>query len=120
MKRRESSALFTKGCVLIAILGILFIVFIIDLRMAANSTSVALPQEPEVIKNVDTFHSSSSHQYLREAERVATAPLESHMKPKVAYAITVTKDGPFIDGALVLGYAAKRVHDKSKGFIWMK
>ena len=37
-------------------------------------------------------------------------------KKKVAYAITVTKDGPFLDGALVLGYAAKRVHDSSKGF----
>lgn len=37
-------------------------------------------------------------------------------KPRVAYAITVTKDGPFIDGALVLGYSAKKVHDQSKGY----
>lgn len=37
-------------------------------------------------------------------------------KKKVAYAITVTKDGPFVDGALVLGYAAKKVHDASKGY----
>lgn len=37
-------------------------------------------------------------------------------KKRVAYAITVTKDGPFLDGALVLGYAAKKVHDSSKGF----
>lgn len=37
-------------------------------------------------------------------------------KKKIAYAITVTKDGPFVDGALVLGYAAKKVHDISKGF----
>lgn len=37
-------------------------------------------------------------------------------KRVVAYAITVTKDGPFVDGALVLGYAAKRVHDSKKGF----
>ena len=37
-------------------------------------------------------------------------------KKKIAYAITVTKDGPFVDGALVLGHSAKRVHDASKGF----
>lgn len=37
-------------------------------------------------------------------------------KPRVAYAITVTKDGPFVDGALVLGYAAKKFHDFSKGY----
>ena len=40
----------------------------------------------------------------------------SSTRKKIAYAITVTKDGPFVDGALVLGYAAKKVHDKTKGF----
>jgi hypothetical protein len=37
-------------------------------------------------------------------------------KPHIAYAITVTKDGPFVDGAIVLGYAAKKVHDPSQGY----
>lgn len=37
-------------------------------------------------------------------------------RPKIAYAITVTKDGSFLDGALVLGYAAKKYHDAKKGF----
>lgn len=37
-------------------------------------------------------------------------------KKVVAYAITVTKDGPFVDGALVLGYAAQKVHDTNKGY----
>lgn len=37
-------------------------------------------------------------------------------RKKIAYAITVTKDGPFVDGALVLGYSALRVHNASKGF----
>jgi hypothetical protein len=37
-------------------------------------------------------------------------------KPRIAYAITVTKDGPFVDGAIVLGYAARKVHDPSRGF----
>ena len=37
-------------------------------------------------------------------------------KKKIAYAITVTKDSQFIDGALVLGYAAKKVHDEKFGY----
>lgn len=35
---------------------------------------------------------------------------------KVAYAVTITKDSSFIDGALVLGYAARKYHSASKGF----
>lgn len=38
------------------------------------------------------------------------------IKKRIAYAITVTKDGPFVDGAIVLGYAALKVHDPSKGY----
>ncbi len=37
-------------------------------------------------------------------------------KPRIAYAITVTKDGPFVDGAIVLGYSARKVHDPSLGY----
>mmetsp|Transcript_6203 Transcript_6203/g.13685 ORF Transcript_6203/g.13685 Transcript_6203/m.13685 type:complete len:397 (+) Transcript_6203:158-1348(+) len=43
-------------------------------------------------------------------------PQERSKRPKIAYAITVTKDGPFVDGALVLGYAAKKYHSAVKGF----
>lgn len=38
-------------------------------------------------------------------------------KTKIAYAITVTKDGSFLDGALVLGHSAKKVHDGSSGVV---
>lgn len=51
---------------------------------------------------------------------VPTAPPAATSKtttrPKIAYAITVTKDGNFLDGALVLGYAARKYHDAKKGF----
>ncbi|RYG98570.1 hypothetical protein EON65_51280 [archaeon] len=40
----------------------------------------------------------------------------SSQRPRIAVAITVTKDGPFVDGALVLGYAAKKYHSAAKGF----
>jgi hypothetical protein len=36
-------------------------------------------------------------------------------KKKIAYAITVTLDGHFLDGALVLGHSILKVHDESKG-----
>lgn len=46
----------------------------------------------------------------------AAAPVKAGKK-KIAYAITVTKDGPFLDGALVLGYSAQKVHSEKFGYI---
>ena len=37
-------------------------------------------------------------------------------KKTIAYAITVTRDGHFVDGALVLGWSALKVHDASHGY----
>lgn len=37
-------------------------------------------------------------------------------RKKIAVAITVTKDGPFVDGALVLGHAARKYHTAAMGF----
>ncbi len=45
-----------------------------------------------------------------------TKPEKEKKKKTIAYAITVTKDGPFVDGALVLGYAAKKFHSEKFGF----
>ena len=59
---------------------------------------------------------SSAHKHKishQPASEVKPAP---RTKPKIAYAITVTKDGPFLDGALVLGYAARKFHDFNKGY----
>jgi len=88
--------------------------------MAATSATGSndLPKKIENVQNPDNIR-SSSHESLRATttEKAVILPertrVHSLSKPKVAYAITVTKDGPFIDGALVLGYAAKRVHDIS-------
>lgn len=57
-------------------------------------------------------------------ENVTTYPLSMltpvvetlSKKKKIAYAITVTKDGSFLDGALVLGHSARKVHDDRSGF----
>ena len=42
--------------------------------------------------------------------------VQDNRRPKVAYAITVTRDGHFVDGALVLGFAAHKYHDAKRGF----
>lgn len=42
--------------------------------------------------------------------------IASGARKKIAYAITVTKDGNFLDGALVLGFSAKKVHSRKYGF----
>jgi len=60
----------------------------------------------------------------REAATVATGSAHTSTQPdtppskkkKVAYAVTVTRDGPFVDGALVLGYGARKVHDSKFGY----
>jgi hypothetical protein len=59
----------------------------------------ALPAEPAVV----------------EASRVGpSATVSTPSRPKkIAYAITVTKDGPFLDGALVLGYGVMKLHGSS-------
>ena len=61
---------------------------------------------------------TSSSQLRRPLDESTTSTSSNSKikKKKVAYAITVTKDGPFVDGAVVLGYAAKKFHDASKGF----
>ena len=65
------------------------------------------------LKDTETFVQTEPN---RELFNGSLTYANQTAKKKVAYAITVTKDGPFLDGALVLGYAAKRVHDSSKGF----
>lgn len=51
---------------------------------------------------------------------ITVPPITTTVKPsakkKIAYAITVTKDGHFLDGALVLGHSAQRVHRPRKAF----
>lgn len=55
--------------------------------------------------------------YLEERDAESSSPeavdkeaVPSNSLKRIAYAITVTKDGPFLDGALVLGYGIKKIH----------
>jgi alpha-N-acetylglucosamine transferase len=68
------------------------------------------------------FYSFSSSPPIQKSEQKGSLTnLRSQInnqvkKKKIAYAITVTKDGHFVDGALVLGYSAKKVHDAANGY----
>lgn len=56
---------------------------------------------------------SGNGNFPRTSFTISTS-FSGRKKEKVAYAITVTKDGHFVDGALVLGYAARKAHLQSK------
>jgi hypothetical protein len=62
------------------------------------------------------FVLSSSAKNGLKLQTAVNGNKQINKKKKVAYAITVTKDGHFVDGALVLGYSAKKVHDVNKGY----
>eukprot|EP01039_Chlorochromonas_danica_P005802 gene5802-6390_t len=53
---------------------------------------------------------------VEETQQARASVPVTASRPKVAVAITVTKDGPFVDGALVLGYAAKKYHSANLGY----
>lgn len=77
--------------------------------------------EKEIVL-IGQFHKTGPEMSLEKSnpKPVVESSKNSHLpdrkKKIIAYAITVTKDGPFVDGALVLGYSAMKVHDESKGF----
>ena len=66
-------------------------------------------------ENSGTSVSTSTIADRAKAALPSGAPVTK--RKRVAYAITVTKDGHFVDGALVLGHSALRVHNASKGFV---
>lgn len=79
----------------------------------------------EYSKQGSTAQQSGDHEVplrskIKPLSTISRTELESHnsdgAKKTVAYAITVTRDGHFVDGALVLGYAARKYHSRAKGY----
>jgi hypothetical protein len=59
---------------------------------------------------------TSTSTYNTPNIRGSSTPVQTepqNTKKKIAYAITITKDGPFLDGALVLGYSAMEAQKSS-------
>ena len=96
-------------------LGCLFIVIYINFVSHTDSYDGKEPTKPViVIENEKKSNIPTSTITIPSAAEVlppTTTSTTTNSKKKIAYAITVTKDGPFVDGALVLGYAAKKVHE---------
>ena len=118
MKQKKISYVTPIRCLSIAIL-FLFLVAIFLGNLGSPKTSspsdvdLNSMKKPSVVNNY--LPRQVGNPSLREF-KIENPKLEAPSQKKtIAYAITVTKDGNFVDGALVLGYAAQKVHDASKG-----
>jgi len=128
----------SKNCIAFTIITVFTCGLILNFWMAVNSN---LQVNDHQIDEVDEKSSKKDQLPILEIEPIAIKKSLSNGKTSedinllnvikdnsiqqnnlrtkkkiIAYAITVTKDGPFIDGALVLGYSAKKVHDSSLGY----
>jgi hypothetical protein len=95
--------------ILLLLLGILIYPLVYDsspISSAPPTESVPVRVDSIIFPNLRTENPQQPQEPLNQAI------IQPKMKPTVAYAITVTKDGPFVDGALVLGYAAKKYHSQ--------
>lgn len=54
-------------------------------------------------------HPQQTSQHVRKEPVLPPTPTQK----RIAYAITITKDGSFLDGGLVLGYSIKKAHRNS-------
>ena len=131
MSRRQTSSLRLVVLIIVAFVFLMALLLIHFLHLQPLHPSSELqPQNLDQLKNSMGFHLRTSefredfHMPLKDGtllikgkEKEATVPFPSletftHREhKKVAFAITVTKDSPFIDGALVLGFAAKKTHN---------
>ena len=100
---------------LIAILIFVIIIIFIVSSPSSSTSSNLIRGSTTFIKDLEDSGIKKFNQYTGRSS-TSTFSTNTKKKKKVAYAITVTKDGHFVDGALVLGHSAKRVHDISKGF----
>lgn len=100
-KERSNFSKNRLAMCILALMAIISVYVIVNSGIAASEPVTSTPRPTQKIQPQQTTSAI-----------VTTA----NNKKKIAYAITVTKDGHFVDGALVLGYAARKVHDATKGF----
>ena len=96
------------------------IVLLININEAVKSSQSNNNHNKNII-TINNYTSNIALNNIVSAPSISTVTtnvvsITKPKKKKIGYAITVTKDGHFVDGALVLGYSALKVHDESKGF----
>jgi flagellar capping protein FliD len=123
MRKKDNAYACSSKKLLFVVLAIIFISFIyINFSMSQPDFDSNVKANENILQIVDNINSSPAgvsatsdgiENNSQLKSNLRTKESKKHQKKKVAYAITVTKDGPFIDGALVLGYSALKVHKKS-------
>lgn len=107
---------------ILSLMILVVIVLLINVNEAVKSSNI--DSNGTIVKsNIDVDNSNSNSSIISKLTSPTTtittevsSTITNVTKKKIAYTITVTKDGHFVDGALVLGYSAKKIHDASKGF----
>jgi len=82
----------------------------INLSKNINHPQIVSFRKTNIISNASIDYKT----HLRGTSSTIKSIENYNNKKKVAYAVTVTKDSSFVDGALVLGYAAHKVHGLTK------
>ena len=113
-KRKETGKRLKNFRLFISVLIVSILIFVIyinipSLSIPSDSKDSLLEENPIAVEKNESVLSSSCSVDSTKKKVVA--------KKRIAYAITVTKDGSFLDGALVLGHAARKVHDVSQGYM---
>ena len=114
-KRKETGKRLKNFRLFISVLIVSILIFVIyinipSLSIPSDSKDSLLQENPIAVEKHESVLSSSSSVASTKTYKVVA-------KKRIAYAITVTKDGSFLDGALVLGHAARKVHDVSQGYM---
>jgi len=133
MRKKENYSLCSPiRCLSFAILGLLIAGILlgtstldkskdegIDLKKGVQTSAEIRPVRKfrNIEKSGGNNKGIESHENKLINAIVSSNDIPQKRKKKIAYAITVTKDGNFVDGALVLGYAATKFHDTAKGFL---
>jgi hypothetical protein len=124
MRSKKQQQLFSTKRVLTAFIVLAFlgaaymVMLMIQHKPTPDIVKIDLVQIKESIDEKDVQSLADQHLTDQQMAEILNRNFvaEKPKKKTIAYAITVTKDGNFVDGALVLGYAARRIHDASKGF----
>lgn len=111
MARRQPPVSLLRGALLTSI--IMMSLFILFTLFHSNSEK----NDPNSLNDPINLRSD-----LADSPQASSPPVRNSIKSlplrkRVAYAITVTKDSHFLDGALVLGYSAKKVHNRNLGYL---
>ena len=81
-----------------------------------NGSKIAIEPIISIVSNVSVAETSVTKSNLRVDSHLPVQTKNSKTdgkRKKIAYAITVTKDGLFLDGALVLGYGIMKLHHQN-------